>query len=303
LINFNKIFNYFSSFLCLIIFLKASSSVDIRCNYFNNDFEYSILGKIYRCFPQNELNIISPETAVVESITGFHQSFKDNDQVIGFHSNGKNVQYIPKNLDKFFKNIKNIDIVYGRVKEIHQSDLKPFPKLVYCGFMDNDIEIIENDLFDYNPDLELVSFWNNKIFIIGSTAFDKLPKLNWLYLDSNRCINMRSEGVTSLTKYIIRHAKHKCKDPEISTNYKTDDQDFENLEMVQATINELKKNISSINDQIANLEENNIQLKAQVMKTSNNHGSYLWVVVVVVIFVVLFAVGTYIAYKKLNIYR
>ena len=188
--------------------------------------------------------------------------------------------------------------MYGRVKEIHQSDLKPFPKLVICGFMDNDIEIIENDLFDYNPNIELVSFWNNKILIIGSNVFDNLPKLNWLYLDSNRCINMRSEGVTSLTKYIIRHAKDKCKDPEISANYKTNDQDFE---MVQAAINELKENISSINEQIANLEENNIQLKAEVMKISNHHGSYLWVVVV--IFVVLFAAGAFIAYKKMIIYR
>jgi len=277
--------------------------VNIQCNFYNNDFNYAVLGKIYRCFVQNELNIISPETAVIDSITGPHQGFNDNDQVIGFHSRGQNIQYIPKNLDKFFKNIKSIDIVYGRVKEIHQSDLKPFPKLVICGFMDNDIEIIENDLFDYNPDLELVSFWNNKILIIGSVVFDKVPKLNWLYLDSNRCINMRSEGVTSLTKYIIRHAKDKCKDPEISINYKTDDQDFENLEMVQAIINELKNNISSINGQIATLEENNIQLKADVMKISNNHGSYLWVVVILVIFVVIFAAGAFIAYKKLIIYR
>jgi hypothetical protein len=275
--------------------------VDIQCNYFNNEFEYSILGKIYRCVVQNDLNIISPEAAVVESVTGYHQGIKDNDQVIGFHSNKKNVQFIPKNLDKFFKNIKNIDIVYGRVKEIHQSDLKPFPKLVYCGFMDNDIEVIENDLFDFNPDLELVSFWNNQILIIGSAVFDKIPKLKWLYLDSNRCINMRSEGVPSLTKYIIRQAKYKCKDPETSSNNKNYDVDFENLEMVQAEINGLKENISSINKNIARLEENSAQLKAEMMKIANNHSSYLWIVVV--IFVALFAAGMFIAYKRLIIYR
>ncbi|KAL7035926.1 hypothetical protein ACKWTF_008626 [Chironomus riparius] len=191
----------------------------------------------------------------------FYIQEKSNDQVVGFHSNGKNVQYVPKNLDKYFKNIKNIDIVHGRVKGIHQSDMKPFPKLVYCGFMDNDIEILENDLFDFNPDLQLVSFWNNKILIIRAAVFEKLPKLTWLYLDLNRYINMRSEGEVSLTKYIIRHVKYKCIDPETITSDKITidfDQDFENLEMVQAAINELNENITSINEHIANIEETNV---------------------------------------------
>ncbi|CAG9805026.1 unnamed protein product [Chironomus riparius] len=181
--------------------------------------------------------------------------------------------------------------------------MKPFPKLVYCGFMDNDIKILEIDLFDFNPDLQLVSFWNNKIIIIGAAVFDKLPKLTWLYLDLNRCINMRSESIVSLTKYIIRHVKYKCIDPETITSDKTIDfdQDFENLEMVQAAINELKENITSINEHIANIEETNVQLKEKMEEFSNHNGSYLWIVIV--IFIALLAAGGFIAYKRLNIYR
>ena len=71
--------------------------------------------------------------------------------------------------------------------------------------------------------------------------------------------------------------------------------------MVQAAINGLKENITSVNKQIANIEENNVQLKGELKNISNHNGSYLWIVIVII--VALFAGGAFIAYKKLFIYR
>lgn len=40
-----------------------------------------------------------------------------------------------------------IDINYGPLKEIHQSDLKPFPELRCIELYHNEIEILEEGLF------------------------------------------------------------------------------------------------------------------------------------------------------------
>jgi len=208
----NKINLLFTSSLLLFLFtiLQVASSIEIQCSY-NTNFNYSILGQVYRCEIQNNFDVASPEDVVVNSVNEKHLYNMSNDNVTGLFSASKNLKYIPKKMENFFKNIKLIDLVDNRIKKVQQDDLKPFPKLIYCGFKDNEIETLENGLFDYNLELELVSFWNNKITQVGPNVFDHLTKLTWLYFDQNPCIDIRVEDNRSGVQKMIQKVTQNCK--------------------------------------------------------------------------------------------
>ena len=103
-----------------------------------------------------------------------------------------------------------IRIAEGRIKEIHQSDLKPFPKLEYLDLDDNDIEIIEEGLFAFNPELIMIIFSENKISQIHANVFDHFTKLTYLRLNKNQCIDMTTANEGTSIQEIIQEVKAKC---------------------------------------------------------------------------------------------
>jgi Leucine-rich repeat (LRR) protein len=149
---------------------------------------------------------------VINSANGSHLSGKSNDDVTCFVSNKGSyvVEYFPRNLENIFKNLKMIAIERVRLKEIKQSDLRPFSKLVNLWLDYNDIEFLEDGLFAYNPELKSVNFHNNKIIHIGTQVFENLNELTSLYLSNNKCIDMYADNNQTVVKEIISQAKVKC---------------------------------------------------------------------------------------------
>ncbi|CAG9810833.1 unnamed protein product [Chironomus riparius] len=195
---------------CFAMLSGFGDSVDIQCKYGTDS--WIAVGDVYQCRLQNTLNIKSRESAVINSVNGSHSSGKSNADVTGFWSSDSSyvIEYFPRNLDNIFINLKMIVIVFGRLKEIQQSDLKPFTKLVLLSLYQNDIEFLEDGLFAYNPELEFVSFRYNKIIHIGSQVFDNLNKLTWLLLYGNTCIDMDAVNNQIAVKEVISQAKSKC---------------------------------------------------------------------------------------------
>jgi hypothetical protein len=197
-------------FLFFAVLCKLGDSVDIRCNYQTES--WIAVDSVYECIPQNTLNIKSRESAVINSNNGSHESGKSNADVTGFYSSDSTcvIEYFPRNLDNIFTNLKMIFIGNGRLKEIQQSDLRPFVKLVFLSLIRNYIEFLEDGLFAYNPELEFVSFSSNKIIHIGSQVFDNLNKLTWLRLNGNTCIDMEARNNQTAVKEVISQARNKC---------------------------------------------------------------------------------------------
>ncbi|KAL7012464.1 hypothetical protein ACKWTF_014863 [Chironomus riparius] len=195
---------------CFAMLCGFGDSVDIQCEY--GISSYHAVGYVYECVLQNTLNIKSRESAVINSVNGSHSSGKSNADVTGFWSWDSScvIEYFPRNLDNIFTNLKMILIQYGRLKEIQQSDLRPFTKLVFLSLYNNEIEFLEDGLFAYNPELEYVGFAFNKIIHIGSQVFDNLNKLTWLRLLGNKCINMDAVNNQTTVKEVISQAKSKC---------------------------------------------------------------------------------------------
>ena len=93
--------------------------------------------------------------------------------------------------------------------------MKPYKKLVYLDLGKNDIEILEDGIFDYNPHLSVISFYGNKIYHIGVNVFENLNNLNYLVLQLNICIDMNANYNHSDMKNVIQTAKARCQHPEL----------------------------------------------------------------------------------------
>ncbi|XP_070500481.1 uncharacterized protein [Chironomus tepperi] len=169
----------------LIIICGLSASFDIECEYKIDNF-YKF-GDPYFCKAISLPNITTYESAQITSIAGTHSDLKSNDDVTGFYSVYKILQYFPRNLEKFFTNLELIFIEFAELKEIHQADLKPFPKLIYLSLCYNSIEVLESGVFDANPNLEILSFVANNLVHIEPDVFDNLPKLRCFWF-SRTCV-------------------------------------------------------------------------------------------------------------------
>ena len=198
----------FSLIICLILaFSGSSTSTNIGCDYSDN--AYAAVGSIYRCYVNNNPNILTKELAEISGVSGTHQSSKSNDDVFGISAYKKIIQFFPKGL-KFFKNLKLILFGSCQLKEIHQSDLKPFSNLVYIFLYENKIEFIEAELFNFNPNLEVVGFQETEIIHIDPNVFDHLIKLRYFWFSDGSCVGEDVEDSREQVQEVIKIVKSNC---------------------------------------------------------------------------------------------
>lgn len=158
---------------------------------------------------------MSKESAVITSESGSHENQKNRDDVDSFEANGKTFMYFPQKLELLFKNLRLICIRKSQMKAINKHDLKPHKKLTHLDLDldDNDIDVLDNDLFQFNQGMELISFERNKIFHIGNQIFDNLLKLKEIWLSSNICINMNGLDIKNKV-ILINIARKNCQNSE-----------------------------------------------------------------------------------------
>jgi len=205
--------------------------MSIECSY--STTYWITLKNFYYCSVNIDPSITTQESANITSISGNHLNGKTNSDVSGIYANSKTINYFPRGLETFFMNIKAIEIINCKLKEIHQDDLKPFPKLVEIWLYINSLEVLEEGLFDYNPDLEYIHFRNNKIVHIEPKIFDHLSKLSTLILSSNSCVSKNVENSTSEVKNLIQNVKSQC----INSEFSSLKEKLENLEKDSKTLN------------------------------------------------------------------
>jgi len=191
-----------------------SSSRTLDCSYDVRACYWVVCSK-YDCVAQNDLNITSSNSTKVDSVTGTLRNGRTKEEDIFLYTVRKTVHYFPSGLEVFFPNIKGIVIWYCKLKEVHQSDLKPYSKLTYLSLPNNDIQVIEEDLFANHPNMEMVLLSGNKIFHINPTVFDRLFGLVSLYLNDNVCISKNTENNRNVVLEMISSIKSQC----ISSEY------------------------------------------------------------------------------------
>jgi len=177
----------------------------------------------------------TPESAKITRVTGRHKRSKSNINVIGFLAGGSKMEVFPKRLLYYFWNLKAITIKSSAIKDIFQSDLKPFSRLVFLHISESDIQVLEEGLFDFNVDLKFLGINSKKIIHIDPNVFDKLTKLRYFKFNSVPCVKKNVDNSESKLKAAIQKVKDQC----TSSVFVVLKIEFENLTI------EAKKNISA----------------------------------------------------------
>jgi hypothetical protein len=152
-------------------------------------------------------------------------------------------------LEKIYKNLNGIILYTEPINFVQQSDLRPYTKLVFLQIADTKIEIIEDGLFDFNPQLKYLALNENKIFHIGLKVFDHLNNLQSLYLDKNICISRKIEKNRSEVLKLITTVKDQC----MSTEFFAIDEKFLKLEDEMKNLN--RKNFRNFEKNVHSLEK------------------------------------------------
>ncbi|KAL7011704.1 hypothetical protein ACKWTF_014392 [Chironomus riparius] len=252
--------------LCMTLtFRNSLASSKIECTY--NTFSYTVLGLIYQCDVKNDLKIFNDKSAVISTIDGVHEGTKGNNDVIGFYANQKTIQVFPKNLEKFFKNLKALWIANCELKEIFQSDLRKFPKLAFILLPGNNIEVIEEGLFAYNPDLEIVGFVDNNLIHVDPNVFDNLNKLSYFWFNNASCVNIAVHNMKDKVKMALNILRMHC----VSSEVVAIDENLKNLKVDSVNVKVFAANIKALETRLKNSKFSKFR---PLMNNFENLGDY-----------------------------
>jgi len=186
--------------------------VALDCHFENSPF--IPLGSFYSCDVENVFNITSSKSAVIDVVRGTHikagNQTQTNNNVAVFHANKKNIEYFPRGLEIYFKNLVVVRIDQCKLGEMHQNDLRPFTKLRLLKLTNNKIKVIEQGLFEFNKELIAIYLNNNEINQIHPNVFDKLNKLNEISLRRIKCLNLHASSPIGIKNMIVK-IKTDCK--------------------------------------------------------------------------------------------
>ncbi|CAG9810457.1 unnamed protein product [Chironomus riparius] len=203
-----KIFSMRLQTFFILTIMSISSSTRIQCKYEVKSFYF--FGDKYRCNIINDPKMNSHESAIITSAHGDHEDTKTNSDVLGLFSESESIEYFPKNAEKIFNNLEAISLNFCPLKEIFQSDLKSLSKLTYLLIGRSDIEVIEEGLFNYNPNLEYLIFDGSKLIHIDPNVFDNLSRLKLLYFYAVPCSGQLRSEYDYEIKIAIQRFRAEC---------------------------------------------------------------------------------------------
>lgn len=234
-------------FLSLVIFILAfssASSIALQCHFHDSSWGY-------KC-TDNVTQITARGDRTVADIIGAHNEEKSHDNVLVFSAFKTKIFYFPKELTTSFPNLKYISIKSCGLRELSCRDLEQFgEKLTYLWLCNNDIEIIERNLFKNNPNLAILNLIGNKIKFVEHGAIGELAYPHSLYLKNNPCysgsISYDEEGLPDF----VTEIEEKCTFGGIRAQfYELKDTN----EALEGKIEKLENEISELKRKIADCE-------------------------------------------------
>lgn len=177
----------------------------LDCEYLtNNEIQYFTLGPDYQCKATVNFNVDSDKTKVT-NVSQNHLQGKTNNDVTFLGIRRQDLEFFPKDIEKFFPNLKAIDVGFSEIKKITKDDLGKFPNLRYIDFYKNELTELDDDLFDATPNLQLINFGNNKIQKVGQNTFKPLETLQKLFFHSgSSCVREYAEFRERVIKLIAK---------------------------------------------------------------------------------------------------
>ena len=118
--------------------------------------------------------------------------------------------FLMEGFDNHLPNLTALKIGSCHLKELSKEDLKVFPKLKFLWIWENDLKVLEADLFMYNPDLIYVNFYWNYLKEIDSNIFNNFKSFEFIFLKKNDCVNFGAKNQKELKK-LVEIIQQNCK--------------------------------------------------------------------------------------------
>ncbi|KAG5680454.1 hypothetical protein PVAND_009962 [Polypedilum vanderplanki] len=248
--------------ICCFLTFTVGNSVTIKCNYYMSG-NWPTYRRGYQCDVQNK-EVFTGERVTIENVEGNHENGKSDDDVKFFFIDSAYLKYFPRNLENVFKNLELIFIQYSKLIEITSEDLKPFPKLKNFKLYENPIEVIREDLFIHNIELEVLDLYKNEINHIYPKALSHLNKLRAIDLRGNVCEFDKNQATTrsEVLEIIKKIEQGQCLSPKYTTTTTTENPlILENKQLKQQNEQKQNKNLKLKN--VPNKKEKNVKKLAE----------------------------------------
>lgn len=161
----------------LLTIASLSAAVEIKCQHKIN--YWTKRGRLQECLVEL-LKVSSPDEVVTKLNKHDYTTIKSF-----FIHQSIDCIYLPKGVEKFLDHLEVLVIAGTGLRQIKSVDLQPFTFLKEIYMNDNQLEILEGDLFKFNPEIMIVNFENNKIIQIGCGLLDPLIRLEEIKFKGN----------------------------------------------------------------------------------------------------------------------
>lgn len=188
--------------------LQLIVGFDLKCGWDSVTTGF-ISGK--RCFI-SQISAQFPSNQMITSLDGQPETFYHSEDRIMFDINLRgslSVYYWPQGLGNLMPQLEAFALDTLKLRSIKKRDVEVFKKLkmIWCRF--NDLESLDSDLFEPNPDLMYANFDGNKLKFIGENIFEPTPFLQEAFFHNNNCID--SEGKSESAVQVLRtELREKC---------------------------------------------------------------------------------------------
>jgi hypothetical protein len=184
---------------------------------FATNFECSLrekfwdIGKVFTCWATD---VVVTQRGVIM----YPRSMENIDLVKGLVFEDEVIHYMPKFYETLAQRLEVIFIFDSKLKIITKNDLMQFPRLRELSLPNNQLEVLGENLFDFNLELEFISFDDNNLKFIEANLLNSLTKLRKAEFDSAGCINSDADSPEKL-RQLKEELEIKCKDEHAKQNF------------------------------------------------------------------------------------
>jgi Leucine-rich repeat (LRR) protein len=189
-----------------ILCCSEAIAIIITCDFKDANVGY---GEIFTC-EASKPPLDTTQSKVIDSAFGWPVN-TDLTEIKQFYTEFVSAVQFPLNLHTVFPSLEVIRMFASRVKFLEPLDLRFLSNLKVLDLETNDLEVLQSNLFTYNPRLTQIILKKNKIKFISANVFASL-RLSVLNLEENLCISEQAtnEAITELRQSVERS----CTAPE-----------------------------------------------------------------------------------------
>lgn len=184
-------FRFLIKIFLIILAVLSVSSIKISC-------DYAAVNYIISECTVRRLEVKEPNETVT-SISGTLSSVIDYENITTFKvESSPRLEYLPAGIEKFFPNLRKIEVSETGLKVLTQDNLKSFPKLKSLVVRENQLEYLDTNVFEFNDVIEEIDLSGNKLNHLPANSLRVLKNLRKLDLANNVCINETAHNVKEL---------------------------------------------------------------------------------------------------------